>query len=712
MLLSIVPLYTALHRSHADISIVRQGSAWLLTGDFNEITDNPEKSRGKERPESFFSNFRSFLSNCDLFDIRHAGNFLSWKGTRHTHLVHCRLDRAMANNEWSSKFPNARSHYLAFEGSDHRPLLSVFDTRRKKSKRLFRYDRRLKDNTEVKNLIDEVWKDSRHLPISERLDNCRKAISAWSRKHYVNSQKQIAELRDKLDKALSAPTTDDSLISSLNKDLLQAYRAEEAYWKLRSRQTWLALGDRNTSYFHASTKGRRARNRITVIENAAGVPVFEEAQIAEAISEYFSSIFTSTNPHAADLVLQAIAPCISEATNQKLISAPTTQKIKDAMFSIHPNKAPGPDGFSASFFQSNWDIIGPAETMEIQEFFTSGNLPTSINTTHIRVISKITGPKAVMDYMPIALCNVYYKVISKILSIRLKPVLQEVISENQSVFVPGRAISDNVLITHEMLHYLKNLGATIHCSMAVKTDISKAYDRLEWTFIREVLGRMGFHLDFIHWKMECITTVSYSFLINNEALGNVMPQRGIRQGDPLSPYIFILCGEVLSGLCKREQEKRTLAGLRVARNSPRINHLLFADDTMFFSKTDPQCCASLLNILHEYERASGQMINTAKSSISFSAKTSQEIRTRVKEHLGIEKEGGVGKYLGLPEHFRRKKKDLFSSIVDKIHQKASWSTRFLSTAGKATMIQSVMSAVPSYAMTCFELPVGLCKKIQ
>lgn len=123
--------------------------------------------------------------------------------------------------------------------------------------------------------------------------------------------------------------------------------------------------------------------------------------------------------------------------------------------------------------------MGHAITKEIQDFFISGDIPFTINTTHIRLIPKITSPKVVSDYRPIALCNVYYKAISKILSLRLKPVLQEAISEDQSAFVPGRSIYYNVLITHEMLYFLKTSGATIHCSMAVKIDISKAYDRLE-----------------------------------------------------------------------------------------------------------------------------------------------------------------------------------------------------------------------------------------
>lgn len=154
-----IPNRRAVWEMLTNISEIRNGDPWFLTGDFNEITDNSEKSGGRERPESTFSLFRSFLSSCDLFDIRHTGNFLSWRGQRGSHLVHCRLDRAMANSGWSDKFPNGRAHYLPFEGSDHRPILSIFDSKLKKAQRLFRYDRRMRDNTEVKQLIDKVWRE-------------------------------------------------------------------------------------------------------------------------------------------------------------------------------------------------------------------------------------------------------------------------------------------------------------------------------------------------------------------------------------------------------------------------------------------------------------------------------------------------------------------------------------------------------------------------
>lgn len=340
-------------------------------------------------------------------------------------------------------------------------------------------------------------------------------------------------------------------------------------------------------------------------------------------------------------------------------------------------------------------------------------MPTSINMTQVRLIPKSSDALRVSNFRPIALCNVYYKIISKILSLRLRPVLGTIISENQSAFLPGRAIADNVLITHEILHYLNGSEAKKHCYLAVKTDMSKAYDRLEWSFIRLVFEKLGFASDWINLVMQYIETVSYTFLVNDSTHGAVIPQRGIRQGDPLSPYIFIICGEVLSGLCRAGQRSGELTGVKIGHHCPRINHLLFADDTMFFTKANAESCETLALILRDYEEASGQMINATKSSISFSSRTPQETRTRVKSILGIEKEGGVGKYLGLPELFTRRKRDLFSSIVDRIKLRAaSCSTRRLSPAGKLTMLKSVLSAIPTYTMSCFPLPIRLCKHIQ
>lgn len=179
--------------------------------------------------------------------------------------------------------------------------------------------------------------------------------------------------------------------------------------------------------------------------------------------------------------------------------------------------------------------------------------------------------------------------------------------------------------------------------------MSKAYDHLEWSFIRKVLLRLGFATARTKLIIRCCSTVSCSFLINDSAHGKVFPLRGIRQGDPLSPYIIILCSEVLLVFCVEAHHIGHLAGICAARRAPQINHFLFADDTMFFLKTDEESCDTLTHILWSYEQASGQMINVNKSSIIFSTKPPQETHSCAKSCLRIVKEGGVGKYLRLSE---------------------------------------------------------------
>lgn len=340
-------------------------------------------------------------------------------------------------------------------------------------------------------------------------------------------------------------------------------------------------------------------------------------------------------------------------------------------------------------------------------------MPRTINETHLRLIPKIISPKKVADYSPLALCNVIYKIISKLIAIRLQPLLGDLIAETQSAFVPKRAISDNVLITHEILHYLKTSKASKHCYMAVKTDMSKAYDRLEWDFIQLAMQRFGFHPTLTMWIMQCITTVSYSFIINDATIGFVKPGRGIRQGDPLSPYIFILCSELLTNLCNLGQRNGKLRGLKIATGAPCISHLLFADDTMFFCKANTQNAQTLNKILAAYESVSGQLINTQKSAVSFSKRTPQERREQIKHILGVENNGGFGVYLGLPEQFGRRKTEMFTNIVTRIkHKTISWSSKFLSRAGEMIMLRMVLSAMPSHAMSCFKLPQALCDQIQ
>ena len=213
------------------------------------------------------------------------------------------------------------------------------------------------------------------------------------------------------------------------------------------------------------------------------------------------------------------------------------------------------------------------------------------------------------DFRPIALCNVAYKLISKILVSRLKKHLHNLITENQQAFIPGRIITDNIIIAHEIFHSLKAQKRQATSYMAVKTDITKAYDRLEWSFLEETMRRMGFNSKWIQWIMTCVSTVTFSVLINVSPEGFITPERGIRQRNPLSPYLFILCAEVLSHMMNKAMEDRSLGGIKISNQAPVVNHLLFADDSLFFGMANPCAGRKMKAILHTYEAVSGQAIN-------------------------------------------------------------------------------------------------------
>ena len=233
----------------------------------------------------------------------------------------------MVNSSWFDAFPQGRSHYLRFHGSNHRPVVSSFDVRRKKQSKIFRYDRRLKDIEEVRTLIDSTWNASPSSPVSRRLSDCRRAIAKWSRDHHNNSRETIASLQIELDAAMLAKVSDE-IIAGINKAVLDAYKAEEAFWKQRSRLLWLTLGDRNTGFFHAISKGRKARNRLTVLETPEGLPVYEEEQIVVEVARYFDDIFASIGTVGENVVQKALSPRISQETNAKFTNIPTEAEIK------------------------------------------------------------------------------------------------------------------------------------------------------------------------------------------------------------------------------------------------------------------------------------------------------------------------------------------------------------------------------------------------
>lgn len=236
------------------------------------------------------------------------------------------------------------------------------------------------------------------------------------------------------------------------------------------------------------------------------------------------------------IVLEAVQPCVSFSMNESLVAPYTDDEIKKALFQMHLSKSPGPDGMSPFFFQKYWNIVQQDVCLAVKTFLNTGQLFQEANFTHLTFIPKVKEPKDATDLRPIALCNVVYKIASKVLANRLKVILPQIISPLQSAFVPGRLILDNTLVATEVAHFMNKLRSTNEGFFSLKLDISKAYDRLEWSFLEAIMSKMGFRRQWIDIVMCSIKSVSYSIIVNGDPTGYIVPTRGIRQGDPLSPY--------------------------------------------------------------------------------------------------------------------------------------------------------------------------------
>lgn len=392
------------------------------------------------------------------------------------------LGQGDRHEDWHNLFSHTDVEYLLRWGSDHRPVLARIKSRPTRPRRNFRFDKRWFGKQGFSTAVKDGWgrlEDQQAENIVEKLYRCRKAISVWKRSNPSNNESLIEMLKAKIDQAQSddGMTAEEEL--ELKWRLCEAYREEEIYWRQKSRAIWLREGDRNTKYFHAKTKQRRARNRITKIKNSMGTWVETEDGIEQVAVEYFGNLFESTNPTDSEGSIRCITETVTDEMNAALIAPVTDTEIRDAVFTINPDKAPGPDGMTSLFYQKFWNLIGKDVTRMVRGFFETGEIDKGINQTNICLIPKTSRPVSMSEFRPISLCNVSYKIISKVLSNRLKKILPSIISETQSAFVARRLITDNILVAQEMFHALRTNQSCQSKYVAIKTDMSKAYDRVE-----------------------------------------------------------------------------------------------------------------------------------------------------------------------------------------------------------------------------------------
>ena len=348
----------------------------------------------------------------------------------------------------------------------------------------------------------------------------------------------------------------------------------------------------------------------------------ELEDVAEVAVQYFTDLFSAGPCARIDECLEAIPQKVTFDMQQALSSDFIEDEIKVALFQMGPTKAPGPDGMNALFYQKFWHIVGDTFVSAALDFLNFGQMLPAMNHTYIVLIPKVKNPVKMSDFRPISLCNVMYKIIAKVLANRLKQILPHIIAPTQSAFVPGRLITDNVLVAYEALHTMHGHKIGKTGSLALKLDVSKAYDRVEWNFLKQIMLKLGFPEGWVDRVMSCVTSTSFSILINGKPFGMINPTRGLRQGDPLSPYLFLLCAEGFTSLLQKAELEGRIHGVSICRRAPKISHLLFADDSLLFCQATEGETRETLDVLKLYVEASGQCLNMEKSSVYFSSNTS------------------------------------------------------------------------------------------
>ncbi|KAL6178884.1 hypothetical protein ACLB2K_050401 [Fragaria x ananassa] len=286
--------------------------------------------------------------------------------------------------------------------------------------------------------------------------------------------------------------------------------------------------------------------------------------------------------------------------------------------------------------------------------------------------------------------------------------MQLLISPNQVSYVPGRNISDNVMIAPEMLFKFKKSKGK-QGFFAWKIDLSKAYDRLSGNFIEMVMYEAKFPRTLVKLIMHCVTSTSFQIC---ELTSYFMAKRGIRQGDPLSPYIFVLCMEMLSHLVQCVVEYGHWKSVNASQSGPRISHLFFADDLMLFAEATDHQAYGLKTCLDNFCVISGQIISYEKSLIFCSPNTPKTMASSISATCGSPLTSDLGKYLGMRLIQSRVNKHTYDAIFDKVQSRlSSWKSKALNMAGRLTLIQSVTSAIPNYAMQTTKFPVSLCDRL-
>ncbi|GJT51648.1 putative RNA-directed DNA polymerase, eukaryota, reverse transcriptase zinc-binding domain protein, partial [Tanacetum coccineum] len=479
------------------------------------------------------------------------------------------------------------------------------------------------------NLIKSTWStleapnDGRILRSHEKLRCLKTAI------------KQLRYLKTAIKQWHSNTRNNDRTLKQLDK--LEAFDLiQKAHIK------WDIEGDKNSKFFHGMINNKRRSQAITGILHD-GVRISDPLLIKEAFLNYYKEKFQA---HDSQVVFSPMihSTSLTFLDRDSLETHISLDKIKAAIWDCGSNKSPGPDGFSFAFIKKYWDLIKTDIFEFVNSFFVSGSMPQGANSSFFMLIPKTSNPISIKYFRPILLIGIHYKIIAKVLANRLSKVIDKVVSKEQSTFVSGHQILDGLFIISEVIQLYKKRKKKM---LIFKVDFEKAFDPVSWKYLDYVLLSLGFGSKWRSWIRACLQSFRASILINGSPTFEFSIKCGLRQGDPLSPLLFILAMEGLHGAMSNTVNSGLIRGIKLGSSYITLSHLFYADDVVITSEWNSGDLNNIIQVLYVFHLASSQKINIHKSNIYGIGVSNDEVSSMA-SRTGCVVGSFPFTYLGLP----------------------------------------------------------------
>ncbi|KAJ0702066.1 putative RNA-directed DNA polymerase [Helianthus annuus] len=688
---------------------------WVLGGDFNSVRSREEK-RNCSFKNTCASNFNSFIFDAGLFEYDMRGAQFTWRSENGNKLS--KLDRFLVNTDFLNSWPEARVQALPRLWSDHCPIMLI-----SKSVNFGARPFRVFNSWLGKEGFAEVVEEACG---SFSLSGCPPDVFLIKKLGFIRSRLRV--WRDKMlhkDNEVASKAVEDlALMESIleSRDL-----AEDEEWilaesknvieeielakvmdlKQRSRVKWAKEGDENSKFFHLMINSRKACNTIHGL-NVGGEWVTKPSLVKKEVFNFFRAKFVEDCEDRPFMSCPSMKK-ISSSDAAWLESQFSVGEIKAAVFECGDDRAPGPDGFNFRFFKRFWNLFEGDFVALMSAFFESGVIGPGCGSSFITLVPKRKDPEGLSDYRPISLVGVVNKVISKVLASRLKKVLGSVISDSQTAFLKNRLILDGPLIINEVGSWIKSQKKK---ALLFKIDFEKAYDNINWRFVVDVLRQMGFGDRWCKWVWGVLSSARAAVLVNGTPTFEFKCGKGMRQGDPISPFLFVAVMEALSCLLVKAREVGIFSGIQLPNDGPLLSHLFFADDALIIGKWEENNAMNIVRILRCFHVCSGLKINLGKSNLFGIGVEAAEVKAMA-DIVGCMPESIPFKYLGLKVGANMNRVSNWRPVFEIFESRlALWKSSLLSFGGRITLVRSVLVSLPSYYFSLYKAPVKVIRDLE